>query len=78
MSKRHQSGDIVTKKVNAGFIGEECIIRIVVEPGEEKYLMPCFQCGDPLCIEWPNLEVLDENCQVVGKCYHVSDCEMED
>lgn len=89
MSKRRQMGDILVKKENAGFVGEKLIVRI---PSLETFNREGFpyqdvkedqdcclmNCGDPDCIEYANLEVLDENFQFKGWCCHVSECQLEE
>lgn len=79
MSKRRQLGDIVKKKANAGFVGEELIIRLVhfdLAYPPTDYCM--LDCGDPECREWPNTQVVVDGRDTEDYCYHVSECEMED
>jgi len=81
MSKRRNPGDVVRKVPGAGFVGESLVCRIPDYFGDIPE--PCFASlhrGEPddECMEWPNLEVLDANGDVVGHCCHVAECEMED
>lgn len=79
MSRRRRVGEIVRKKANAGFVGEELVIRLVDFTPSEQYSRgcPCFLCDDPKCFEWANVEVLEDG-KVIGYCCHVLECEMED
>lgn len=75
MSKRRQAGDIVRKKANAGFIGEELIICLHPEANNA----PCMlNCGDDNCLEWADCEIIIDGKSINDFCYHVSECEMED
>lgn len=81
MSKRRKPLEIVKRKAGSGFCGSS----------EPKYiLLPeiniwndevdgCMLCDDPLCLEFANVEVLDDNKRPTGQyMFHISECEMED
>lgn len=75
MSKRRNPGDIVIKREGAGFTGAR--LRVKLQPME--YPEYCIlHCGDDECKEYSDVAVLDEQGNVTGYCYHVSECEMED
>jgi len=78
MSKRRQHGEIVLKRVNAGFVGQASLVKIAgPEWGEPEPW--CLLCDDPECREWPNLEECDEAGNPLGGlAYHVSECQMDD
>lgn len=77
MSKSRKIGDIVIKKSNAGFIEESLTLRIPKTNLDEvsNCWLGCCKKG---CKEWPTLEVLDKDNNIIGYCYHVNECEMED
>jgi hypothetical protein len=80
MSKRRSVGDVVRKKANAGYVGEELVVRIVDLENNIKhppYSWCMCDCGDNKCKEWTNVEALRDG-KVIGYCYHVSECQMED
>lgn len=87
MIKKRNPGDIVFKKPGAGFIGERIKIRIPTKTTLEENFStekdqswneaPCMLC-DEKCIEFANLEVLNDQNEPIGWVYHVSECEMED
>jgi len=77
MSKRRNKGDIVLKVKNAGFVGEELIIKITDDSFENvDYCM--MNCGDKNCREFANVDVLNKDLLCIGACCHVSECQMED
>ena len=77
MTKRRNVGEIVWKKANAGFIGERLIIKIPDDQLDNTgYCM--LSCGDPDCVEYANLYVLNADGSYRGDCCHVSECQMED
>jgi len=75
---KHKIGDVVRKKINAGFIGEAltCVIPDLPENHEEPEL--CCLCDDPDCVCWPTLYVVNAYGAEIGMACHVSDCEMEE
>lgn len=87
MIKKRNLGDIVFKKSGAGFIGERLKIRIPSEKTLQENFptekdpswnqSSCMICSEK-CIEFANLEVLNDQNEFIGWVYHVSECEMED
>ncbi len=77
MRKRYYPGAKVMKKENAGFIGQRLMIEIPVEISDNvDFCM--LDCGDPECMEYANVYVLDDSGKRIGECYHVSECQMEE
>jgi hypothetical protein len=89
MSKRRVPGTIAVKKENAGFIGQALIVRVpttetllleftTMQP-EENNGSCMMSCGDPDCVEFANIEVLDsQTMKRMGWACHVSECELND
>ena len=70
-------GQVFRKRAFAGFVGEPLTCRIPTNADLDHERGPCMaECGDPGCIEWANVEVLEEG-EPVGWVYHISECEAE-
>lgn len=75
--KRHV-GEIVRKKKNAGFVGEELTIKLAdIDPDFGPCEDGCFICNDSSCSEWFNCEIVRDGVPTGQYVYHVSECEME-
>lgn len=68
-------GDKVKKKEHAGFVSE-ALVCLIPDIEDNHFPEPCFLCEDPGCREYPTLYVLDAEGNVLGSCYHVSECQM--
>ena len=88
MSNRYQPGDILIKKENAGFVGQKLKVRIPTLEVFNSHGFPyadlqedhgsCFMnCGDDNCVEYANLEVLNEQNSHEGWVCHISECQLE-
>jgi hypothetical protein len=53
-------------------------MRLVNRGGNNEVGVPCFLCDDPDCVEWHNVEWIDESGKVIGTSCHLSECKMED
>lgn len=64
------------KAEGAGFVGES-LVCLIPDIEDNQMTEPCFMCDDPECREYPTLFILGDNDEVLGSCYHVSECQME-
>lgn len=80
MSKRRKIGDIVVLDDEDGappYLGRiDALGAEPVEPCPHRFL----EAGhDPDCIEWANIQVLDQNLQPTGEWeHHVPECQLDD
>lgn len=66
------------KACGAGFVGEKMKLMVPPTPPPEEVDWCMMSCGDNQCKEYANIEAIDEDGNVIGMVYHVSECQMED
>lgn len=85
-SPSYKAGDVIWKKVNAGFVGVGSFAVLIDIDDDDPF--PCvFDCGNADCREWNTLwlveaDNIDEANRAVeaerfaGAAYHVAECQM--
>lgn len=85
LEEMKQAGRIYLKKPGAGFVGEAIWVKYPDPRDWQKHDLgtyeenhePCWLCNQD-CLEWANIEAVNEDGSHRGWLCHVSDCQLEE